>query len=80
MYLIYDKQCQKQYVDLTTDMYGRWSSHKSIVRYEKAARLAQVFNKYSPALQDFLRSVEEVYVDVVLGLRKPVHMVPSPLL
>ena len=29
IYLIEDKHCNKQYVGSTTDMYSRWSSHKS---------------------------------------------------
>ena len=29
IYLIQDETCNKQYVGSTTDMYGRWSSHKS---------------------------------------------------
>ena len=29
VYLIQDEHCNKQYVGSTTDMYGRWSSHKS---------------------------------------------------
>ena len=29
VYMIHDEHCNKQYVGSTTDMYGRWSSHKS---------------------------------------------------
>ena len=29
VYLIQDEHCNKQYVGSTTDMYARWSSHKS---------------------------------------------------
>ena len=29
VYLINDDHCSKQYVGSTTEMYGRWSSHKS---------------------------------------------------
>ena len=29
IYMIEDNHCKKQYVGSTTDMYGRWSTHKS---------------------------------------------------
>jgi len=53
---------------------GRWQSHRSLVRYEKHARLAQEWNAYSEEQRHHFLMCEEQLEDVVLGRRRP----PTP--
>ena len=46
--------------------------------YEKAARLATIFNYNTVVLQSFCQLCEGVFVDVVLGVRELEATVPHP--
>ena len=46
---------------------GQWKSQRSVVRYEKSARLGQVYAQYSTALQAWLENVGPRAEGIVLG-------------
>ena len=46
---------------------GRWANHKSLVRYEKAARVAQLWNDLLAALQSHCTECDSRLADVLLG-------------
>lgn len=48
---------------------GRWKQHRSMTRYEKAARLAATARSYTPSISAFMDVCEAQLADVVLGLR-----------
>ena len=55
---------------------GGWKAFKSVMRYEKHARLALEFNKLGFDLQAHLRECEALLEDVVLG-KKPAPRLPA---
>lgn len=50
---------------------GRWKSHKSVTRYERAARLAANFRELPVAIQRHCLHAESVLGDVMLGRTCP---------
>ena len=50
---------------------GRWKAHRSMVRYEKAARLAATARSYSPEQTEYFRGSLQVLADVVLRAAAP---------
>ena len=46
---------------------GRWSTLKSVARYERATRLAHTFHNYSVAQQNHARACELVFADAIQG-------------
>eukprot|EP00435_Cladocopium_sp_Y103_P034787 s2991_g9.t1 len=57
---------------------GQWKSQSSVVRYEKAARLAATFNTLPMELQSHARLCEEELGGIMLGTRKPIVFGRSP--
>ncbi|CAE8724300.1 unnamed protein product [Polarella glacialis] len=55
---------------------GRWISHKSLVRYEKAARLASTFNQFDLWQQTLFRLCEDHIEAIVLGRAFPELTLP----
>ena len=51
---------------------GRWQSHRSLVRYEKHARLGAVHHSLSPLQQQHFSECERLIEAVVLGRSPPV--------
>ena len=56
---------------------GQWKSDKSVMRYEKAGRLAQTFAMYPLVLQGWIESVAPHHADILLG-RRSVPINPPP--
>ena len=48
---------------------GQWKSARSVVRYEKSARLGQVYAQYPSLLQAWIETVSPHVEGIVLGLR-----------
>ena len=48
---------------------GQWKSARSVVRYEKSARLGQVYAQYPSFLQAWIETVSPHVEGIVLGLR-----------
>ena len=48
---------------------GRWRAHRSLVRYEKAARLAATMNSYTDQQQEYFRLCEQHIEAIILGKR-----------
>ena len=46
---------------------GQWKSNKSVVRYEKSARLGQTYAQYSTSLQAWIEAVAPRHAGVLLG-------------
>jgi hypothetical protein len=55
---------------------GRWASHKSLVRYEKAARLASTFNQLSADQRALCQACEDHIEAIVLGRALPELTLP----
>ena len=45
---------------------GQWKQEKSVVRYDKHARLAQSFERHPRQLQEYLSACEQQAVDIVV--------------
>ena len=56
---------------------GQWKSSRSVMRYEKSARLGQVYAQYSARLQAWIEAVSPHVEGIVLGLQSagtlPLH-------
>ena len=48
---------------------GQWRSNRSVVRYEKSARLGQTYAQYSTRLQAWLAAVSPHVAGIVMGLQ-----------
>ena len=59
---------------------GRWMSHKSVARYEKAARLAKTARSYSAELQAFLDTYAPRLEEVSLGICRSTDEMRPPYL
>ena len=55
---------------------GAWASHKSVVRYEKAARLAATWNKLSLEVRTTCQMAEKYLREIFLGFPHPVIPLP----
>ena len=55
---------------------GQWKSNRSVVRYEKGARLGQVYAQYSARLQAWIEAVALHVEAVVLGLQSASSLPP----
>ena len=55
---------------------GKWRSMKSMMRYEKHARLQATASKYSEKLNQYLDLAERHFEDVMLGRPHPVILAP----
>ena len=55
---------------------GQWKSNRSVVRYEKGARLGQVYAQYSARLQAWIEAVAPHVAAIVLGRQSASSLPP----
>mmetsp|Transcript_86301 Transcript_86301/g.155446 ORF Transcript_86301/g.155446 Transcript_86301/m.155446 type:complete len:480 (-) Transcript_86301:300-1739(-) len=58
---------------------GRWASHKSLARYEKAARLASTYNQLSLLQRTLFQACEDHIEAIVLGRAFPELTLPPAI-